>query len=121
MRKGYPIYWVSEMLSKIYMLNMQLWNMVFALLDFIAWSNLPSLCTHSSLLEWEGTFCAFICWKDITCVLIVQDVAIMSVRRGDGEMAQLLRALSACSYRGPEFKSQQSHGGSVLEAGLRLT
>jgi hypothetical protein len=32
--------------------------------------------------------------------------------RGAGEMAQWLRALAACSSRGPEFNSQQPHGGS---------
>jgi hypothetical protein len=29
-----------------------------------------------------------------------------------GEMAQWLRALTACSSRGSEFNSQQPHGGS---------
>jgi hypothetical protein len=42
-RKGYPIYWVSEMLSKTHMLNMQLWNMVFALLDFSLGLTISSL------------------------------------------------------------------------------
>ena len=32
--------------------------------------------THSSLLEWQRVFCANACWKDITCFLILQDVAI---------------------------------------------
>jgi hypothetical protein len=31
---------------------------------------------------------------------------------GAGEMAQRLRALTDCSSEGPEFKSQQPHGGS---------
>jgi hypothetical protein len=31
---------------------------------------------------------------------------------GAGERAQRLRALAACSSRGPEFNSQQPHGGS---------
>jgi hypothetical protein len=31
---------------------------------------------------------------------------------GAGEMAQWLRPLTDCSSRGPEFKSQQPHGGS---------
>jgi hypothetical protein len=31
---------------------------------------------------------------------------------GTGEMAQRLRALAACSSRGPKFNSQHPHGGS---------
>lgn len=36
--------------------------------------------------EWEGAFCAFVCWEDIACFFIFQDVAIKSILRGDGEM-----------------------------------
>jgi hypothetical protein len=32
--------------------------------------------------------------------------------RGADEMAQQVRALTDCSSKGPEFKSQQPHGGS---------
>ena len=31
---------------------------------------------------------------------------------GPGEVSQQLRAPTACSSRGPEFNSQQIHGGS---------
>ena len=50
----------------------ELQDLVFALL----WFNLPSLCSHSNLLEWEGAFCAIVCLNDITCLLILQDVSI---------------------------------------------
>ena len=40
------------------MSEIELHDVVFVLLRFLPWSTLPSLCTHSSLLEWEGPFCA---------------------------------------------------------------
>jgi hypothetical protein len=91
--------------------EIELHDVVFVLLRFLPWSTLPSLCTHSSLLETEGAFCAFVC-NIITWLLILQDVTIKNVRRVHGEMPQQLRELAAYSFRGPEFNSQQPHGGS---------
>ena len=54
----------------------KVYDSVFALLCFLPWSNLPSLCADAYLLEWEGVFCAIVCWKDITCVLILKEVSI---------------------------------------------
>lgn len=56
----------------------QLQDLLFALLGFLPWSTFPSLRTlfFFCLLEWEGVFCAIVYWKDRTCFLILQDVAI---------------------------------------------
>ena len=68
-----------------------------------------------------GAFCALYVGMHtklhIASFVILQDVAIKSVRRGAGKMAQQLRALAACSsrspeFRSPEFNSQQPHDGS---------
>ena len=56
----------------------KVYDSVFALLCFLPWSNLPSLCADAYLLEWEGVFWAIVCLKDITCVLIIKEVAIKS-------------------------------------------
>ena len=64
------------------MCETEILDVVFFLLRFLPWSILPPLCTRSSLLEWEGAFCAFVCWEDIACFLILQDVD----RRWDGNM-----------------------------------
>jgi hypothetical protein len=41
----------------------------------------------------------------------LMDLLVKSTREGAGEMAQWVRAPD-CSSKGPEFKSQQPHGGS---------
>ena len=46
------------------MCETELLDVVFVLLRFLPWSILPSLCTRSSLLEWEGAFCAIVYLKD---------------------------------------------------------
>lgn len=53
----------------------ELQDLVIVLLGFLLWINLPSLCTHSSLMEWEGVFCAFVCCFVCNLFLILQDVA----------------------------------------------
>lgn len=83
---------LSILKLKLLVSETEMQDLVFVLLGFLLWSNLPSLCTHSSLLEWEGVFCAFVCWKDITCFLILQDVAIKRVRSDSGHLKSVWAA-----------------------------
>jgi hypothetical protein len=41
----------------------------------------------------------------------ISRITILKVNSRAGEMAQLVKSID-CSFRGPEFNSQQLHGGS---------
>ena len=69
---------------------------MFALLFFLPLSNLLSLCAHSYRLGWEGVFSASLCWKDITCCLILQLCFLMWLSRYCLECQQRLLIFEQC-------------------------
>lgn len=47
---------LSPLKLKLHVSEPMIQDLVFVLLSFLLWSNLPSLFTHFSLLEWDWVF-----------------------------------------------------------------
>jgi hypothetical protein len=69
-----------------------------------------SLTQNEALRELEGIHRAVAAKLSKVCCVVV-DKWLKNINYGAGEMAQWVRAPD-CSSKGPEFKSQQPHGGS---------